>query len=144
MKTLLLTLLLPAFFLFFCKSKSEDTFATSLKSGTVEGTYEGYRSQQKGQQPATDSTKITLKVTRLAADQVQILQTLPNEFKYVVSMKDNHFTYDRGIVEAACGVAHIKGEGNFQDNSVYLIETLECTKNTSVPNSFIRLRAMKK
>ncbi len=144
MKFSLLTLLIPVLFLFFCKSKSEDHFATSLKITSVEGTYEGYRSQQEGQRSATDSTKITLQVTRLAADYVEILQTSPNEFKYVVTMKDNRFTYDRGIVEAACGVAHIKGEGSFSGNALYLIETLECTKNTTVPDSFIRLRAKKK
>lgn len=144
MKFSLFALLIPVFFLFFCKNKSEDILATSLKTTPVEGTYEGYRSQQQGQQAATDSTKITLQITRLAADQVEILQTSPNEFRYVVTMKDNHFTYDRGLVEAACGAARIKGEGNFNGNAVYLIETLECTKNTSVPRSFIRLRATKK
>ena len=144
MKFSLPALLVPAFFLFFCKNKSDDPLTTSLKTVSVEGTYEGYRSQQEGQRSATDSTKITLQVTRLAADHVEILQTSPNEFKYVVTMKDNRFTYDRGIVEAACGVASIKGEGNFQRNTLYLIETLECTKNTSVPDNFIRLRAVKK
>lgn len=139
-----LALLIPVFFLFFCKNKSELPLVASLKIPSIEGIYEGYRSQQQGQQAATDSIKITLQVSRLAADQVQILQTSPNEFKYVVTIKDNRFTYDRGIVEAACGVAHIKGEGNFQGNALYLVETLECTKNTSVPDSFIRLRATKK
>ncbi len=144
MKFSLPALLISVFVLFFCKNKSEDALATSFRTTSVEGTYEGYRSQQQGQQEVTDSTKITLQVTRLAADHVQILQTLPNEFKYIVTMKDNHFTYDRGIVEAACGAARIKGEGNFQSNALYLIETLECTKNTKVPDSFIRLRATKK
>lgn len=144
MKFSLSALLIPVFLLFFCKNKSEDTLATSLKITLVEGTYEGYRSQQQGQRSATDSTKITLQVSRLATDQVQILQTSPNEFKYVVTMKGDHFTYDRGIVEAACGAARIKGEGSFQGNALYLIETLECTKNTNVPDSFIRLRATKK
>lgn len=144
MKFSLPTLLIPLFLLLFCKKKTEVPLPISLKMTSVEGIYEGYRSQQQGQQTATDSTKITLQVTRLAADLVQILQTSPNEFKYVVTMKDNRFTYDRGIVEAACGAARIKGEGNFSSNALYLIETLECTKNTSIPDSFIRLRARKK
>ena len=144
MKFSLPALLIPVFFLFFCKNKSEDAQPTSLKIISIEGIYEGYRSQEQGQRSATDSTKITLQVTRLSVDRVEILQTLPNEFRYVVTMKDNRFTYDRGLVEAACGVALIKGEGSFQGNTLYLIETLECTKDTSVPNSFIRLRAKKK
>ncbi len=143
MKYSILALLISTFFLFFCKNKSENALVASPDID-VEGTYVGYRSQQQGQKLATDSIKITLQVTRLSDNQVQILQTVPNEFKYIVTINNNHFTYDRGIAEAPCGAASIRGKGSFYENSVYLEETLICTKNTAVPDSFIRLRATKK
>lgn len=115
----------------------------ALSSTSIEGTYTGYRSQQSGQKSATDSTKITLKVTRLSANQVEILQTSPNEFKYTVTMQDNRFTYDLGITEAACGAARIAGEGTFKGKELYLLETLECTHTLSAAKTFTQLRASK-
>ena len=128
----------------FCKNKSESALSTAPKTTPIEGTYVGYRSQQQGQQPAADSTQITLQVSRISDKEVQILQTAPNEFKYLVKMQDNNFTYDRGLVEAACGAAQIKGKGSFQNGVLLLVETMECTKNKSTPDSFIRLRAVRK
>ncbi|GHB80589.1 hypothetical protein [Persicitalea jodogahamensis] len=136
-------LLISAFLLTFCKNKS-DSPLVDAPNIDVEGTYVGYRSQQQGQRVAADSTEITLQVTRISANQVQILQTSPNEFRYTVTTNSRQFTYDRGIIEAPCGVASIKGEGSFNENSLYLEETLKCTKNTTIPDSFIRLRATKK
>lgn len=142
MKPTILLILLSIFLLISC-TKTENSTPTALHSASIEGTYTGYRSQQSGQKAATDSTKITLKVTRLSANRVEILQTSPNEFKYTVTMQDNHFTYDLGITEAACGAARIAGEGTFKNNELYLLETLECTRTLSAAKTFTHLRASK-
>lgn len=112
-------------------------------SDSIEGTYAGYRSKQNNQQAATDSTKIMLQVKRLSANQVEILQTSPNDFKYTVTMQDNHFTYDLGITEAACGAARIQGTGTFEGRELYLLETLECTRTLTAAKTFVQLRATK-
>jgi hypothetical protein len=135
--------ILVAFFLTSSCLKKESSNALSPGADSVEGIYTGYRSQQNGQKIAADSTKITLQVTRLAADQVEILQTSPNEFKYKVTMQDLRFTYDLGITEAGCGVAKIKGEGAFHANTLYLLETLECTRTITGAKTFTQLRATK-
>lgn len=133
------------FILFLTTScTKEDTGKVEFSAPeTVEGTYLGYRSQHIGKNLATDSTRITLKVTRLADGRVQILQTSPNEFKYIVTMQGRGFTYDLGITEAACGAARLGGEGTFKDKELYLLETLECTRIPSASKAFTQLRAFK-
>lgn len=135
-------LLIHSLLLISCVRK-ENSAAMTPGTDFIEGTYQGYRSQYTGQQVATDSTKITLVVKRLSGDQVEILQTSPNEFKYIVIMHDNHFTYNLGITEAACGAASINGEGTFQANGLYLLETLACTRNLTAAKTFTQLRATK-
>jgi hypothetical protein len=142
MKPTILLLWLPLFLLISC-TKTENSTPMALRSDSIEGTYAGYRSQPSDQKAATDSTKITLIVTRLAENQVEILQTLPNQFQYTVTMQDHRFTYDRGITEAACGVARIKGEGSFKGGTLYLLETLECTRTLTAAKTFTQLRASK-
>lgn len=134
-------LCLITFFTLVSCIKKENS--ASMNSDSIEGTYTGYRSQQSGQKAATDSTIIDLKVTRLSGNQVEILQTSPNEFKYTVTMQDNHFTYNLGITEAACGAARIYGEGSFKGNTLYLQETLECTRTLTAAKTFTHLRATK-
>ncbi|MPR32941.1 hypothetical protein [Salmonirosea aquatica] len=123
--------------------KKENSASMIPDADSIEGTYSGYRSQQIGQQVAKDSTRIILEVKRLPSGQVQILQTSPNEFKYLVTMQNNRFTYDLGITEAACGVAKIQGEGSFKDNKLFLLETLECTRSLAAAKTFVQLRATK-
>jgi len=142
MKTHLPFLLLIFFLTTSCIKKDSSTVQV-LGTESVEGTYTGYRSQRIGQQAAVDSTKITLEVMRLPSGQVQILQVAPNAFKYLVNMQENRFTYNLGITEAACGAALLKGEGSFQGNKLYLLETLECTRNLSAAKTFVQLRATK-
>ena len=142
MKPTILLVLLSLFLLLSC-TKTENSTPLALSSDSIEGTYAGYRSQPYDQKAETDSTQIILKVTRLATNQVEILQTLPNQFKYIVTMQDNRFTYDRGITEAACGVARIKGEGSFKGGTLYLLETLECTRTLTAAKTFTQLRATK-
>ena len=125
-----------------CIKKDNGTVELS-DPASVESTYTGYRSQRTGQKVATDSTQITLKVSRLADEKVQILQTSPNEFKYIVTMQGNRFTYNLGITEAACGAARIEGEGTFQGKELYLLETLECTRTLAAAKTFTHLRATK-
>ncbi len=136
-------LCLITFFTLASCIKKENSTSMYPNSDSIEGTYTGYRSQQSGQKPATDSTKIALKVTRLSASQVEILQTSPNVFKYLVKMQDNRFTYDLGITEAACGAARIEGKGSFKANALYLLETLECTRTLTAAKTFTHLRATK-
>lgn len=138
-----LTFLLLLFFLAASCIKKENNAALTPVADSVEGTYIGYRSQQNGGKAANDSTQITLKVSRLSATQVQILQTSPNEFRYLVTMQDNRFTYDLGITEAACGAARIVGEGTFKGKELYLLETQECTRALSAAKIFTHLRATK-
>ena len=142
MKPTILLILLSLFLLISC-TKTENSTPMSLSSASIEGTYTGYRSQQSGQKDATDSTKITLEVTRLSANRAEILQTSPNEFKYTVTMQGNRFTYNLGITEAACGSARIAGEGTFNGKDLYLLETLECTRTLSAAKTFTHLRATK-
>lgn len=143
MKPTILLILLSFILLLSC-TKIENRTPIALSSASIEGTYTGYRSQPNDKKAVADSTQITLKVTRLTANQVEILQTLPNQFKYTVTMEDNRFTYDLGITEAACGAARIVGEGTFKGKELYLLETLECTRTLSAAKTFTQLRASKK
>ncbi|TDB67975.1 hypothetical protein [Arundinibacter roseus] len=132
-----------AFFLLFSCQKETERVPEAQANSSFEGTYAGYRSQRLANELATDSTKITLEVSRISDSQIQILQTSPNEFSYLVTMKNHRFSYDRGLGEADCGAASIQGEGVFQNNSLVLLETLRCTRNTSYPDRHVQLRAFK-
>ncbi len=143
MNILLSLLILPACVLFSCAQQSNHDQAF-LSIGPIEGIYEGYRSQFSDLQPVSDSTRIKLKVTQQAGGKLEILQIAPNEFKYVVNLKNGRFTYDLGLGEAACGVTHISGEGYFQGDRLYLREKSECKNAKSAGAHFIQLRAQKK
>lgn len=143
MNILLSLLILPACVLFSCAQQSDHAQAF-LNIGPIEGIYEGYRSQYTDLQPVSDSTRIELKVTQRASGKLEILQIVPNEFKYVVNLENGKFTYDLGLGEAACGVTHISGQGYFQDNRLYLREKSECINAKSAGAHFIQLRAQKK
>jgi hypothetical protein len=138
--SLLLILAVPL--LFSCKQGTESEPA-ARKISSFEGTYVGYRSRSIAQEKALDSIKVTLEVTRTGANQIQILQTSPNEFRYLVSIKGNLFSYDRGLTESECGASAITGEGYFREKELYLIETLSCTRQVAQSKSFIHLRAVK-
>jgi|GEM_PF-1407863 hypothetical protein len=81
----------------------------------------------------------------MGTNEIRIQQISPNEFQYLVAMKDNHFTYSTGLGESTCGVVEITSKGYFQSNALHLLETEECVnKNTSTnPPSYIKLRAKK-
>ncbi len=143
MNLLLSHLLLPVCLLLAC-NQSTDPNDTSISLGPIEGTYEGYRSSFTSQAPPSDSIAIELKVSRKAGGKLEILQTSPNVFKYLVDAKDGRFTYDLGLGEAACGVTRITGEGYVKDDRLYLREKSECRNAQSAGVAFIQLRATKK
>ena len=142
MKSFVPHILIIFLLLVSCINK-ENSASLNTTADEIEGTYSGYRSKRIGQQAATDSTKVLLKVSRLPSGKVEILQTSPNEFKYVVTMKDLGFSYNLGITEAACGAASIEGEGHFKGNRLYLLETLECTRNPGAAKTFTQLHAVR-
>ncbi|GAB2798960.1 hypothetical protein GCM10027275_50890 [Rhabdobacter roseus] len=126
---------------FACK-KEEEARPPGLDS--LEGTYVGYRSSSLASKAATDSVQVTLTVSQLAPGQFRILQTSPNEFEYIVTMRDDQFTYDKGLGEDACGVTKLTGQGYFRHGALYLIETIQCTAALSAPTRYIQFRAQKK
>ena len=136
----------PAFFLLLlclaCKKEEEAPSAPSLD--THAGTYEGYRSSSLATKAATDSVRVTLLVSPVGPNQVRILQTAPNEFEYLVTMQNEHFTYDKGLGEDACGATKLTGQGYFRNGSLYLIETIECMAARNAPTRYIQFRAHKK
>lgn len=143
MNILLSLIILPACVLFSCAQQSEQD-QSFLSISPIEGIYEGYRSNFSELETPSDSTRIKLKVTQKASGKVEILQIAPNEFKYVVNLKNGKFTYDLGLGEAACGVTHISGEGYFKNDGLYLREKSECKNAKSAGAHFIQLRAQKK
>lgn len=126
-----------------CKNSADESMV--VKHTSLEGQYSGYRSQTIGNAKASDSTKITLEVTSISPNEIRIQQISPNEFQYLVTMRENHFTYNKGVGETPCGAVMISGEGHFKNNALTLLETSKClnTQALSSPASYIRLRAKK-
>lgn len=142
MNSMLHLIFLP-FIALFSHGLHSDESSLLKNYGSIEGMYEGYRSQFYGKETASDSTKIKLKVTRLSTGKLEILQIIPNKFKYLVIFKKDRFTYDLGLGEAACGVTHISGVGYIRENRLYLREKSECKNTKATEAHFIELRAQK-
>jgi hypothetical protein len=125
-----------------CKKEAEKEPVVKepeITEKSLTGTYEGYKFFNKSYK---DSLAVTMKVEWISDKKMNIEEITP--FKHIkqIELTGFDFTYDRGIGEDDCGRITMTGAGNFKGTSLYVIETIKCTK-ANRPDKFVEYKVTK-
>ncbi len=125
-----------------CKKEAEKEPVVKepeLTEKSLVGTYKGYKFFNKSYK---DSLAVTMKVEWVSDQKMNIEEITPFNHVKQIELTGFNFTYDRGVGEDDCGRITMTGTGNFKGTSLYVIETIKCTR-TERPDKYVEYKVTK-